>query len=130
MKIDAPIVPTPLLTSQQINEYSTKWGRFMRKTYIDELPQLFNILFGQMSFIGPRPGAASHEDYLVKARDSFSYHAFMVKPGLTGYAQMELYNKKHTSTEKAAHDSFYVKNISFNLDIKIFFVSLKKIFCK
>ncbi|MDD4153825.1 MAG: sugar transferase [Bacilli bacterium] len=130
MKVDAPIIPTPLLTSQQITDCSTKWGLFMRRTYLDELPQLFNILAGQMSFIGPRPGAANHEDYLVEARDSFPHNAFMVKPGLSGYAQIELNGKKHTSLEKAAHDSYYVKNISLGLDIKVFFTSFKKIFFK
>ena len=84
MRIDTPKdVPTHLLADPE--EYITKVGRFLRKTSLDELPQLFNILVGQMSFIGPRP-ALYNQDDLVSERDK--YGANDVRPGLTGLAQI------------------------------------------
>jgi lipopolysaccharide/colanic/teichoic acid biosynthesis glycosyltransferase len=111
----------------------TKIGRFIRKTSIDELPQLFNILKGDMSLIGPRPGQAQNEEYLKEARLSQEYNPYIVKPGLGGYAQVNL-KRHHDPIAKSKLDSDYVKNICFYLDIKLFLktfiFAVKSIFIK
>ena len=102
----------------------TKWGGFLRKTSIDEMPQLINIFLGQMSFIGPRPSQTENvERPLIEERLSYLPTAYDVKPGLSGYAQVKMM-KGHNAKEKARLDSYYVAHISFFLDAKIFLVSL------
>ena len=83
MKVKTPDIPTHLLTDP--GQYITKVGKFIRKTSIDELPQIYNILFGRMSIIGPRP-ALWNQDDLIAERDK--YGANDIKPGLTGWAQI------------------------------------------
>jgi O-antigen biosynthesis protein WbqP len=123
MKKNAPQVPAEDVTMEERIDMVTGWGRFMRRTSLDELPQLFNILFGQMSFIGPRPGLlVDKEPELVKARKSYVPSAYEVKPGLSGYAQIYL-QRNHDVNLRAEADSYYVKHISFGLDAKIFFLS-------
>ena len=95
----------------------TKVGKFMRKTSVDELPQILNVLLGHMSFIGPRPTMPTtpYEELpeLAKKR-------LVARPGITGYAQA-YYRNSITQDEKFKHDCYYVDNMSFVLDVKILF---------
>jgi O-antigen biosynthesis protein WbqP len=128
MRFDAPTIATGDLTPQQQDAYVTKWGRVMRMTSWDELPQLFNILKGDMSFIGPRPGLPENiEPELYKMRCSFYPNAFCVRPGLSGYSQV-IMKRSPDPDEKAKHDSYYVSHISFRLDLKIFVISFLSLF--
>lgn len=115
MKTSTPCdVPTHMLNNP--DQYITKVGRFMRRTSIDELPQVFDILVGNMSIIGPRP-ALWNQDVLVAERDK--YNANDVKPGMTGWAQINGRDELEIS-EKAKLDGDYVKRISFWFDVKCF----------
>ena len=101
----------------------TKFGRLLRSTSLDELPELFNILKGDMSIIGPRP-------LLVKYFEHYNSHDIRrheVRPGLTGWAQV---NGRNTLTwkDKFSKDVEYVDNITFLMDLKILFLTIKKIF--
>ncbi len=115
MKMNTPDIPTHLLENP--NQYITRIGGFLRKTSLDELPQLFNIFMGHMSIIGPRP-ALWNQDNLVAERDK--YGANDVKPGLTGWAQINGRDELEIPL-KAKLDSDYVQNISFGFDCKCFF---------
>jgi O-antigen biosynthesis protein WbqP len=116
MRIDAPRdMPTHLLDNP--DQWISKTGKFLRKTSLDELPQIINILKGDMSIIGPRPALWNQFD-LIEERDKYNVHR--VYPGLTGYAQIHGRDEL-TIKDKAKLDGFYVKHISFWLDIKIFF---------
>lgn len=118
MRIDTPHdVPTHLL--EDPNQYITRVGHFLRKTSLDELPQLWNIFVGQMSFIGPRPALWNQFD-LIEERDK--YHANDVRPGLTGWAQINGRDELEIP-EKARLDGFYVEHLSFGFDLKCFFGS-------
>lgn len=115
MKTNTPNdAPTHLLENPDF--YITRVGKFLRKTSLDELPQLINILKGEMSIIGPRPALWNQYD-LIKERDT--YYANDIHPGLTGWAQIngrdELPIKK-----KAALDGEYVREVSFFFDVKCF----------
>jgi len=118
MKKDAPVIPPYEMTAEQLKSNETLFGRFLRKTSLDETLQFFNILFGQMSFVGPRPGAAENEEMLVKARESYTPNAFDIKPGLTGYSQVYM-KRQHDVLSKAWFDSEYIKKMSPLLDLKI-----------
>ena len=112
MYIDTdPNAPTHQLGDA--TSHITKVGKFIRKTSIDELPQLFNILFGKMSFVGPRP-ALWNQDDLIAERDN--YHANDIKPGLTGLAQISGRDELEI-TVKAKLDGEYVKKREFFYDI-------------
>ena len=127
MRIDAPEVAPSDITDEEHKKMETKFGSFLRKTSLDETPQLFNILIGQMTFIGPRPGAAHNEEELIKLREAYTPNAFDVKPGLGGWAQLK--NKRaHDPEIKAQLDYEYVKNISLWLDIKIFVLTVLCLF--
>lgn len=102
----------------------TKVGKFIRKTSIDELPQLFNIFVGQMSFVGPRP-ALWNQDDLVAERDK--YHANDIKPGLTGLAQISGRDELEIPV-KAKFDGDYVIKRSFFYDIGLLFKTLFSVF--
>ena len=108
-------VPTHLLADPASK--ITKIGRFLRKSSLDELPQIFNILKGEMSIIGPRPALWNQFD-LIEERDK--YGANDVRPGLTGLAQV-LGRDELPIDIIARYDGDYVKNISFSNDVKIFF---------
>ena len=100
----------------------TKIGKFIRKTSIDELPQFFNVLFGDMSVVGPRPHMVSHTDMYAKRIDKFMVRHF-VKPGITGLAQISGF-RGEIETDKdiinrVKYDIFYIENWSILLDIKI-----------
>ena len=100
----------------------TKVGRFIRKTSIDELPQFFNVLFGDMSVVGPRPHMVSHTNMYAKKIDKFMVRHF-VKPGITGLAQISGF-RGEVETDKdiigrVKYDIFYIENWSLLLDFKI-----------
>ena len=114
MRTEAPSeTPTHLL--QNPFAYITGVGRFLRKTSIDELPQLWNILKGEMSIVGPRPALWNQED-LIAERDR--YGANGVRPGLTGLAQVRGRDELPIA-QKAAYDGAYCKAISFATDCRI-----------
>lgn len=103
----------------------TKVGKVIRATSIDELPQLFNILKGEMSFIGPRPVLTYHpwkyEEYTEE-----QLKRFVVRPGITGWAQ--IHGRKDVEWHKRIElDVYYVENISFKLDLKIFFKTIYQV---
>jgi len=116
MRIDTPKdMPTHLL--QNPDQWITKVGAFLRKTSLDELPQIFNILKGQMSVIGPRPALWNQYD-LLEERDK--YGANDVMPGLTGWAQINGRDELPIAV-KAKLDGEYVEKMSFLFDVKCFF---------
>lgn len=116
MRIDTPHdMPTHLLEDPE--QYITRMGRFLRKTSLDELPQLFNILKGDMAVIGPRPALWNQYD-LIEERDR--YGANDVRPGLTGWAQINGRDELEIE-RKAQLDGDYVKGLSFLMDLKCFF---------
>ena len=114
MLVSAPVdVATAKLANS--DEYISKVGKLLRRTSIDELPQLLNILLGQMSIVGPRPVVLSETDLLeLRTRNG----ACSVRPGLTGVAQTSGRDKL-TITEKAKMDAFYANNMSFALDSRV-----------
>lgn len=116
MRIDTPKdTPTHLLENPE--QWITKVGKFMRKTSLDELPQIWNIFVGDMSIIGPRPALWNQYD-LIEERDR--YGANDVLPGLTGWAQINGRDELPIK-QKAELDGYYVKNVSFALDCRCFF---------
>ena len=124
MRIDTPKdMPTHLLTNPE--QYITPVGRFLRRTSLDELPQLFNILLGHMAIIGPRPALWNQFD-LIAERDK--YGANDIRPGLTGWAQINGRDELEIA-EKARLDGEYVKNLSFAFDVKCFFGTIKAVLC-
>ncbi len=118
MPVDVPKdMPTHMFKAEDM---LSKWQKFMRKTSIDELPQMFNILFGSMTIIGPRPALWNQYD-LIEERDK--YGANDVKPGLTGLAQISGRDELEIDA-KARLDGEYVEKISFWFDVKMFFGSI------
>jgi len=103
----------------------TKFGKILRSTSIDELPELFNILNGTMSIVGPRPLLIRYLP-LYTAEQHCRHE---VKPGLTGYAQAYGRNSL-TWEDKFEHDVYYVKHLSFLLDIEIIFHTIKSVLCR
>lgn len=122
MRIDTPKdTPTHLLANPE--QYITPVGKFLRKTSLDELPQMINILKGDMSLVGPRP-ALWNQDDLVAERDR--YGANDVLPGLTGWAQTNGRDELEIPV-KAAYDGEYVQKLSLGFDIKILFRTFFKV---
>ena len=113
--------PTHLLENPE--QYITSIGNFLRKSSLDELPQLFNIWMGKMSVIGPRP-ALWNQDDLIAERDK--YGANDVKPGLTGWAQINGRDELEIPV-KAALDGEYVSKMSFGFDCKCFFGTIASV---
>lgn len=106
----------------------TKVGKFIRKCSIDELPQFFNMLAGQMSLIGYRP-SQPNEDELNEARESYNVH--QVRPGISGWAQVNGRDVLAAKPKKKAEfDAYYVRHFSLWLDIKIFFMTIVAVFKK
>ena len=97
----------------------TKVGKILRKTSIDELPQIINVLKGDMSFVGPRPSPLGNKDLYPKKY----FRKFDVRPGITGYNQALLRNKS-TMEQRVANDLYYVENLSFKLDLKILLMTI------
>ncbi|MEI2396973.1 sugar transferase [Paenibacillus phytohabitans] len=119
MRTDTPAeMPTHLL--QDPDFFITKVGKFLRRTSLDELPQIINILKGEMSIIGPRPALWNQYD-LIAERDK--YGANDIKPGLTGWAQINGRDELPIEV-KAKLDGEYAASITFMFDIKVFFKTL------
>lgn len=103
----------------------TKVGKFIRATSLDELPQLFNMLKGDMSLIGPRPPLTYHP-WPYEEYDEEQKHMFDVRPGMTGWAQV--HGRKDVEWHKRIElNVWYVRNVSFWLDVKIFFTTIAKV---
>lgn len=123
MRGDTPHdVPTHLL--KNADSYITKSGAFLRRTSLDELPQIYNIVAGQMSIIGPRPALYNQYD-LIAARDAV--HANDIRPGLTGLAQINGRDELPIDV-KARYDGEYAADITFLNDAKIFLHSITYVF--
>ena len=103
----------------------TKVGKFMRKTSLDELPQLFNILMGEMSLVGPRP---ERPQWVDKYKEEIPRYMIkhQVRPGLTGWAQVNGYRGDTSIRKRIEYDLFYIENWSLALDIKILFMTIFK----
>lgn len=116
MYVDAPAdMPTHMLKDP--TAMITKVGAFLRKTSLDELPQLFNIFKGEMAIVGPRPALWNQYD-LIAERDK--YNANSIRPGLTGWAQINGRDELEIE-EKSRLDGYYVSHMSFLMDLKCFF---------
>lgn len=103
----------------------TKVGRFMRKTSIDEFPQFLNVLFGDMSIIGPRP-TVSANGIKIEDMDETKRKHYSVKPGITGYSQA-YYRNSISQEEKYLNDAYYADHVSLGLDIKIFIKTIMSV---
>jgi lipopolysaccharide/colanic/teichoic acid biosynthesis glycosyltransferase len=119
MKVNAPDLRNPdgSTFNSENDPRVTAIGRFIRKTSIDELPQLLNVLKGDMSLVGPRPTLYSNDYFTFDAQTKKRYR---VLPGITGYTQAYFRNSIGQE-EKFRHDAWYVDNISFLLDVKVIF---------
>ena len=122
MKRDTPDIPTHLIDDNQ--RLYIRNGEFLRKSSIDELPQLINILKGEMAFIGPRPALYNQND-LIQLRTKVGIHELM--PGITGWAQVNGRDRLAIK-DKVEMDLVYLKNQSLLLDIKILFLTILKVF--
>ena len=114
------------LPAELTDKRFTGVGRLLRRTHLDELPQFYNILRGDMHFIGPRPFVPDQEKECVE-KIPYYRQRWVIKPGATGWAQV---NRGYNATiednkEKLAYDLFYIKNISLGLDLLIFFRTVK-----
>ena len=119
---------TGVILAKENDDRITPVGKFIRKTRLDELPQLINILNGEMSFVGPRPERPEIYDEICKTMPEFRYR-LVVKAGLTGYAQV--YGKYNTSLrDKLLLDLYYIENYSIIDDIKLILLTLKIVFNK
>jgi len=125
-KIRTMLQNTPVCASNDLHKpyrYITRSGRILRKLSIDELPQLLNILFGQMSFIGPRPVILQEKELIEMRREK---GALVSRPGLTGWAQVN--GRDMMSNEaKSDFDADYAQRMSFGLDIKIIFKTISAV---
>ena len=130
MRVDANpnLAPSHMKENTQ-ESMETGFGKFLRKTSFDETLQLINILKGDMAFIGPRPGAAINEDDLIIEREKYTPNAYMVKPGLSGLAQVKM-RRDHDPAMKAKLDHEYVTKISLWLDIKLFILTILRVFIR
>jgi len=122
MKIDTPDVATHLLESPK--SFYTPFGSFLRKTSLDELPQLWSIFKGDMSFVGPRPALFNQED-LVSLREAQGMSG--LKPGLTGWAQVNG-RDEISILEKVKLEEEYFDQLSFSMDIYILYLTIIKVF--
>jgi len=114
-------MPTHMLDRPE--QYITRVGRFLRKSSLDELPQIFNIFKGDMSIIGPRPALWNQDDLFAERE---KYGANDVKPGLTGWAQVNGRDELEIPV-KAKLDGDYVKNMSFKMDVTCFFMTIANV---
>ncbi len=107
----------------------TKFGAFIRRTSLDELPQFFNVLQGTMSIVGPRPHAVAHNEQYRKIVDNYMIR-HKIKPGVTGWAQINGYRGETQTVEKmkkrVQYDIEYLQNWSLWLDLKIVFLTIFK----
>ena len=115
MRIDTPKdMPTHMLADPE--QYITRVGKFLRKSSLDELPQIINILMGKMSIVGPRPALWNQYD-LIEERDK--YGANDVMPGLTGWAQVNGLRGDSSIKKRIEYDIYYIENWTIGFDIKI-----------
>jgi len=121
MKKNIPEIPTHLVKDPQ--QFYTRSGPFIRKLSIDELPQLINIIMGDMVFVGPRP-ALHNQDDLVELRTRVGVHELL--PGITGWAQVNGRDELSIPV-KVQFDEYYLKNRSWLLDLKIVFLTLLRV---
>ncbi|MBQ9110879.1 MAG: sugar transferase [Oscillospiraceae bacterium] len=127
MRSDTPKhLPNNCMTPEEYDEYTTKIGKWLRKTSVDELPQIYNIIKGDMSWVGPRP-VIEKEVGLLNARRSAGLEPF--RPGLTGWAQINGRNKL-TDEEKADFDAQYVGKISLLFDLVCMWKTLPLVISK
>ena len=121
MRADTPHdMPTHLLLDPE--QYLTKTGKWLRKTSLDELPQLFNTLKGDMSLVGPRPEIPY---FVEQFRETVPLYMvkYQVRPGMTGWAQVNGYRGDTSIPARVEHDLWYIENWSVGLDIKILFMT-------
>lgn len=122
MRHDTPAdVPTHLFV--QATHHITPVGAFLRKTSLDELPQLFNILKGEMSLVGPRPALWNQLDLMAERR---AHGAAAIKPGLTGWAQVKGRDELPLDV-KATLDGEYVRHLSFRLDVRCLLLTVRNV---
>ena len=121
MRTDTPPVATHLMKNPE--QYLTPIGQFLRKTSLDELPQLVNILKGDMSFVGPRP-ALFNQDDLIELRTKKGIHNLI--PGITGWAQINGRDDLPIP-EKVEFDEYYLNNRSFIFDLKTLFMTFHSV---
>lgn len=124
MKVDTPAVATHLLKNP--DQFLTPVGSFLRKTSLDELPQLWSILKGDMSVVGPRPALFNQNDLIALRTEA---GVDKLPPGLTGWAQINGRDELPIP-EKVKFDAYYLDNQSFWLDLRIILLTIKKVLCK
>jgi O-antigen biosynthesis protein WbqP len=124
MRVDTPVVATHLLGNPQA--HLTAIGSFLRKSSLDELPQLWSIILGDMSFVGPRPALFNQQD-LIEARTRHGVHELV--PGLTGWAQINGRDELPID-QKVALDTEYRANQSLWVDLKIILLTIKKVLAR
>jgi O-antigen biosynthesis protein WbqP len=122
MRADTPAVASHLLKNP--DQYLTHSGKMLRKLSLDEIPQLWSILKGDMSFVGPRPALFNQED-LIKLRTEKGIHR--IPPGITGWAQVNGRDELPIPV-KVEYDEYYLQNRSFALDMKILCMTFLKVF--
>ena len=119
-----------IVAAQRNDQRVTRVGNWLRRTSIDELPQLFNVLQGTMSIVGPRPHALAHDNEFEKLLNNYAYRHH-VKPGLTGWAQVHGYRgEMRTLTdikERVKYDLWYIDNGNFAIDIRIIFMTVTEL---
>ena len=124
MRTDTPKdVPTHLLSDP--TKWITKTGASLRRTSLDELPQLFNILMGEMSLVGPRP---ERPQFVEKFKEEIPRYMIkhQVRPGITGWAQVNGYRGDTSITKRIEHDLYYIENWTLGFDFKILFLTVFK----
>lgn len=121
MKLGTPIIDTDNFKKPEL--YLTKFGKFLRKTSLDEIPQLYSVIIGDMSLVGPRP-ALFNENELIELRDKKKINS--LKPGITGFAQING-RDKISKDKKVSLDYEYLEKINFCFDIKILLITIFKL---
>lgn len=128
MVVDAEKKGDGLFVKTEQDNRITKVGKLLRATSLDELPQLWNVLMGEMSMVGPRP-PVPHHPYKYKEYSKYQKKRFEMKPGITGLTQVTVRNSVPWD-ERIPVDVEYIENFNLWLDIKILFKTMKKIFVK
>lgn len=121
MKQDAPTIATDLLENPRL--YLTPIGSFMRRSSLDEIPQFWSVLCGQMSVVGPRP-ALFNQARLISLRESLGVNSLL--PGITGWAQINGRDKL-SDEDKASLDAYYLETRSFMINLRIIWITLRKV---